>query len=112
MRFLNAARVVDPVMAEVQVPPGEPRRRRRSADADVGVDPLFGGGAANPQSALGGRILEGSSLHPTLVDSITIPHQHLLHSKSPPFDFPFGILVKASKRRTSNRECPVRCWFP
>jgi hypothetical protein len=30
------------VMAEVQVPPGEPQGRRRSADADVDVDPLFG----------------------------------------------------------------------
>jgi hypothetical protein len=33
---------LDSVMAEVQVPPGEPRRRRRSADAGMGVDPLFG----------------------------------------------------------------------
>jgi hypothetical protein len=29
-------------MAEVQVPPGEPRGRRRLADADMDVDPLFG----------------------------------------------------------------------
>jgi hypothetical protein len=29
-------------MPEVQVPLGEPRGRRRSADTDVDVDPLFG----------------------------------------------------------------------
>jgi hypothetical protein len=54
-------RDLDPVATDVQVPPVEPRGRRRSADADVGVDPLFGvqfwrtlrGEAADPQSALG-----------------------------------------------------------
>jgi hypothetical protein len=35
-------RDLDLVMAEVQVPPRELRGRRRSADTDVGVDPLFG----------------------------------------------------------------------
>jgi hypothetical protein len=73
-------------MAEVQVPPGEPRGRRRSADAGVGVVPLFGvqfgrtlrGGTANPQSLLGSGIPEESSLQPALADSTTIPHQHLL----------------------------------
>jgi hypothetical protein len=84
-------RDLDPVMAEIQVPSAEPRGRRRSADAGVGVDPLFGvhlwrslrGGAANPQSALGSGIPEESSFQPALVDSTTIPHQHQLHSKSP-----------------------------
>jgi hypothetical protein len=33
---------LDPVLAEVQVPPEEPRGRRRSAHADVDIDPLFG----------------------------------------------------------------------
>jgi hypothetical protein len=89
-----------PVMAEVQVPPGEPRRRRRSANADVGVDPLFGvqfwwtlrGGAANPQNSW--RIVAPASsrrLHTTT--------QHLPHSKSPTFDSPFGTPVKASKQK-------------
>jgi hypothetical protein len=97
-------------MAEVQVSPGEPRGRGRSADADLSADPLFGiqfwlnlrGGAANPQSALESGIPEESSLRPALVDSNTIPHQHLLHSKSPPFDSPFGTPVKASKQKVVN----------
>jgi hypothetical protein len=33
---------LDPVLAEVQVPPGESRGRRQSADADVDIDPLLG----------------------------------------------------------------------
>jgi hypothetical protein len=39
---LNAIENEFPVMAEVQVSPGEPRGRGRSADADLGADPLFG----------------------------------------------------------------------
>jgi hypothetical protein len=44
------------------------------------------------------------------VDSTTIPHQHLLHSKSPPFDSLFGTPVKASREKVVN--CPPRRWFP
>jgi hypothetical protein len=41
-RISPLLRDFDLVMAEVQVPPGELRGRRRSADTDVCVDPLFG----------------------------------------------------------------------
>ncbi|KAH0814763.1 hypothetical protein GEV33_008029 [Tenebrio molitor] len=47
------------------------------------------------QSGLGSGIPEESSLQPALVDSTTIPHRHLSHSKSPP---PMTPLLDTHKR--------------
>jgi hypothetical protein len=96
-------------MAEVQVPPRELRGRRRSADTDVDVEPLFDvqfrsifrGGVANPQSALGFGTPEESTLQPALIDYNTIPHHHLLHSKSPPLT-PLLNTYKSFKQKVVN----------
>jgi hypothetical protein len=105
-------------MAEVQVPPGELRERRRSADTDVCVDSLFSvqfyrilrGGAANPQSGLGSGIPEESSLQRALIHSTT-PHEHLPHSKSttPPLP-PVLDTHKSFEQKVVN--FPDCRWFP